>query len=230
MEIESPEWGDILADAATASGLVATPQRIEACRNLALMLADWNRVHNVTAVVDPRDVAVRHFADSLHAAGALPPRGRVMDLGSGAGFPGLVVKIFLPDLSVTLVEAKRKKVSFHRAAIAGLGLTDIVSVHARSEDLEGQPGYADVFGSVVTRAVADLSRLWAYSGPFLASGGFLLAMKAKAAAGEVEDLKKRLSGLEIRETPYELPGGLKRTLIRVEKMRAAGDRAAGEKD
>ncbi|MBU2489991.1 MAG: 16S rRNA (guanine(527)-N(7))-methyltransferase RsmG [Proteobacteria bacterium] len=227
MDILSPAWEAILAEAASASGLCLTPERLAACRNLAAMLAEWNRVHNLTAVRAPLDVAVRHFADSLHAAGALPLRGRVMDLGSGAGFPGLCVKIFLPRLSVTLVEARRKKVSFHKAAIAHLGLENIASIHARSEDLEGSFGFAGAFDTVVTRAVTDLSRLWDLAQPFLSHQGTLVAMKGPGVAEEIAELKGRLDmggGWEIEEQPYALPGGLKRTLVKLRKTGGAPEK------
>lgn len=147
----------------------------------ALELLQWNRVTNLTTITEPLDVAVKHYVDALAAAPWIGNRARVLDAGSGGGFPGIPLTILRPDLSVTLVDSVRKKVTFLKHAIRTLGLSGIDAVHGRLEDLCLLPQYAGKFDRVVCRAFSSLEDFANLTLPFLSPCGCLLAMKGPQA-------------------------------------------------
>ncbi|MCL2004274.1 MAG: 16S rRNA (guanine(527)-N(7))-methyltransferase RsmG [Oscillospiraceae bacterium] len=146
-------------------------------RYLALLL-ETNAHTNLTAVRDPEDVRVRHFEDSLRLLDAAAFSGkRVLDVGSGAGFPGLVLKIAEPSVKLTLLDATGKKVRFLQTVCDNLGLADAVCVHARAEELAHVPAYRGQFDIVTARGVAALPALCEICLPFVKPGGLFLAQK-----------------------------------------------------
>ena len=152
-------------------------------------LLKWNKRINLTAIKDEEDIWQRHFFDSLTLLPFLSEKVRTIDVGSGAGFPGLPIKIMRPDINMTLLDSLRKRVIFLEDTISLLGLCDIVCVHSRAEDfvkLEGCRGGYDV---CTARAVARLEQLCKWSLPFLAPGGLFLAMKGPKADDEVKEAK-----------------------------------------
>ena len=177
MEIDSEKWRQTLIEGALALGLTMTVDHARTMGEHALELLQWNRVTNLTTITDPLDVALKHYVDALAAAPWIGDRARVMDAGSGGGFPGLPLAILRPDLSVTLVDSVRKKVSFLKHAIRTLGLSDIDAVHGRLEDLCLLPEYRGKFDRVVCRAFSSLEDFANLALPYLSPGGCLLAMK-----------------------------------------------------
>ena len=174
------------------------------------LLAAWNDRFNLTAVTDPAEMDRRLFLDALRLVPALdeaarPPTGRrgavrLVDIGSGAGFPGLVLKVARPALDVTLVEATGKKVDFLRHVVAELGLAGVEAIHARAEDLGRDPAYRGAHDVATARAVASLPALLEIATPLLRVGGWGLFPKgldldAELAAGERAG---RLVGTTIR--------------------------------
>ena len=181
MEIDSEKWRQTLIEGALALGLTMTVGQARTMGEHALELLQWNRVTNLTTITDPLDVALKHYVDALAAAPWIGDRARVMDAGSGGGFPGLPLAILRPDLSVTLVDSVRKKVSFLKHAIRTLGLSDIDAVHGRLEDLCLLPEYRGKFDRVVCRAFSSLEDFANLALPFLSPSGCLLAMKGLQA-------------------------------------------------
>ncbi len=177
MEIDSEKWRQTLIEGALALGLTMTVGQARTMGEHALELLQWNRVTNLTTITDPLDVALKHYVDALAAAPWIGNRARVMDAGSGGGFPGLPLAILRPDLSVTLVDSVRKKVSFLKHAIRTLGLSDIDAVHGRLEDLCLLPEYRGKFDRVVCRAFSSLEDFANLALPYLSPCGCLLAMK-----------------------------------------------------
>ncbi|HEY5002660.1 MAG TPA: 16S rRNA (guanine(527)-N(7))-methyltransferase RsmG [Ktedonobacteraceae bacterium] len=141
-------------------------------------LLDWNTRFNLTAITDPEDVQIKHFLDSLSLLAAYDrPQVDLLDIGSGAGFPGLALKIVRPEWNVTLLEATGKKVTFLRHVIETLQLEGIIAVQGRAEELAHQEAYRAKFDLVTARAVASLSALLEYSAPYCRVGGSIVLPK-----------------------------------------------------
>lgn len=154
-------------------------------------LLDWNTRFNLTAITDPEEILIKHFLDSLSLLMAYDrPGARLLDIGSGAGFPGLVLKIVRPDWQVTLLEATSKKVTFLRHMIELLQLTGIEAVHGRAEDLAHQAEYRASFDIVTARAVASLPTLLEYAAPFCRVGGQIILPKKGDLAEQLAQGKR----------------------------------------
>ncbi|NCB06083.1 MAG: 16S rRNA (guanine(527)-N(7))-methyltransferase RsmG [Clostridia bacterium] len=144
------------------------------------MLADWNTRVNLTAITEPEDVAKKHFLDSLAAAPYLKPNASIVDVGTGAGFPGLPLLIFRPDLKVTLMDSLQKRLTFLEAVLKELKLNAEL-VHARAEDAGQNPKYRETFDVALTRAVSALPVLCELTLPLVKVGGRSIAYKGDSA-------------------------------------------------
>jgi 16S rRNA (guanine527-N7)-methyltransferase len=174
-------------------------------------LLDWNRRVNLTAITEIPAIWVQHFLDSLSCWIALreSPGARVVDVGTGAGFPGVPLKILEPSLRLTLVEATGKKVAFCRHLVERLELRDVQVVHARAEVVGQDPAHRESYDWSVARAVADLPVLLEYLLPLTRIGGAALAQKGEDAPSQAQAATRALSllGGELsRVIPVDLPG------------------------
>lgn len=150
------------------------------------LLLEVNEHMNLTAITDPEEILKKHFADSLTGSPCLPMGAQVIDVGTGAGFPGMVLSIVRPDLSFTLLDALRKRVDFLRRVTDELGLSARVScVHARAEEAAQEPRFREQFGAAVSRALAPLSVVMEYSAGFVKKGGRIVAYKGPAVKEEL---------------------------------------------
>ncbi len=186
-------------------------------------LIDWNTRVNLTAISEREQVIVKHFLDSLSVATVLHPAvpASLVDIGAGAGFPGIPLKIAFPALQLTLLEATRKKVEFLNHIIARLGLSDTQAVQARAEDWGKDPAHRERYDYAVARAVADLPVLLEYALPLIRVGGAFIAQKGIAVEPEIERAGPalRLLGGRVREVvPVQLPGLEPRHLVVVDKI------------
>ena len=155
------------------------------------LLAAWNRVMNLTAITGEQEVLVKHFEDSLTLLPYLERAnaGSLIDVGTGAGFPGIPLKIVLPDLKVVLLDSLRKRVDFLNEVIRELGLSGIEAVHARAEDAGRDKRFRGKFDCAAARAVAEMRVLMEYCMPFVRVGGCFLAMKGPAEEEYAHALK-----------------------------------------
>ena len=189
-------------------------------------LLEWNQRHNLTAIRDPEIVRTKHFLDSLTCLLVLrdTPVDRVIDVGTGAGFPGLPIKIVCPSIQLTLAESVGKKADFCAHIVKKLGLTGVEVVQERAETLGQLPAYRERFNWAVARAVAEMPILAEYLLPFVRVGGMILAMKGDAAPAEAQaaDRAFRLLGGHLRRlVPVSLPGVAdQRFLVVVDKIAA----------
>jgi 16S rRNA (guanine527-N7)-methyltransferase len=181
-------------EGASGLGLDVSADQARTMGRHALELLQWSRVTNLTTIIDPMEVAVKHYVDALAAAPWIGDKARVLDAGSGGGFPGIPLAILRPDLSVTLVDSVRKKVSFLKHAIRTLGLSGIDAVHGRLEDLGPLPEYRGKFDRVVCRAFSSLEDFANLTLPFLSAGGCLLAMKGPQANHACETTTQKDGG------------------------------------
>lgn len=189
-------------------------------------LVDWNARMNLTAITDYEEVQVKHFLDSLTCVLAMEARApgqHLLDVGSGAGFPGLVLQIACPELEVTLLEATRKKAAFLRYISERLGLAKVRIVNARAEDAGRDPEHREAYDWVVARAVADLAELVEYMLPFCRPGGACLALKGGEISGEIEAAARAievLGGRLARAIPVQHSAlkDLRRQVLVIEKV------------
>jgi 16S rRNA (guanine527-N7)-methyltransferase len=173
-------------------------------------LVEWNEKINLTAITEKEQVYIKHFYDSLSLAFYvdLTPIRTLADIGSGAGFPSIPLKIMFPHLKVTIVDSLNKRIIFLNQLIEKLRLDDVNCVHGRAEDVSRMPVYRDQFDLVTARAVAKLSVLNEFCLPFVKKGGFFVAMKGSDVSGESEDAAfslKELNSRIIDSNRMELP-------------------------
>jgi 16S rRNA (guanine527-N7)-methyltransferase len=214
-------------------GLKLTRVQLQAFEDYALELTAWNQHTNLTTILDPQDILVKHFLDSLSCLLAINSKRspkqalRVADVGSGAGFPGLPLAIMRPDIQLTLVDATEKKCAFLRHMVSALGLPNARVVHARAENLGRDREHRGHYEWAVARAVARLPVLLEYLLPLTRSGGRCLAQKTETARAEIQDAKRALAvlGGEVENVlPVELPGIAEpRHLIVIKKVAATPD-------
>lgn len=176
--------GPTLVEQLAAIGVSLDGTARERLEWLAGELLRWNRTHNLTAITDPGEIREKHLVDSLTLLPLLKDAARLLDLGSGAGFPALPLKIACPGLEIVSVDAVGKKIAFQRHVARILGLAGFTAVHGRAEDLPAQPSYHTGFDVVTARALGNLPLLATLAAPCLAPGGRLIAMKG--AEGDVE--------------------------------------------
>jgi 16S rRNA (guanine527-N7)-methyltransferase len=217
--------GIALSEAEKAGLVITKTMRMQLERYLEMIL-DWNTRTNLTAIDQPDEIWIKHFYDSWLLA--LTPEwnglGRLVDIGTGAGFPGIPLKIVYPELQVILLEASAKKVEFLRSVVKTLGLNGIQPVHDRAEHLAQMGMYRESFHWVVARAVAALNVLAEYSLPFAMAGGWFVAYKGPD--GESELGKARVA-IELLggQADYVFHGRLPlgygdRNLVMIQKRRA----------
>jgi 16S rRNA (guanine527-N7)-methyltransferase len=204
----------------------AALQIADKLQRYSTLLLEWNQRFNLTAITDDEGIALRHFVDSLMVLTVLPvlpnKPARLIDVGTGPGFPGIPLNIARPDLSVTVMDSVAKKVKFCAEVIRQLGLKNIRAEQGRAEEVAHQPAYREQFDVVTARAVAALPTLVEYLLPFAKVGGVCIAMKgsdAEAEAAQAENAIRTLGGKLNRVVPVSLPGlPDKRALIVIDKI------------
>lgn len=191
MQIGSQEWSDLIIAGAEALDINLNPGQTRQFAVHAAELVRWNQKINLTAITDPFEVAVKHFLDSLPAARLLPKDATLLDIGSGGGLPGLPLKILMPSLSITLIDASRKKVNFLKHVIRTLKLDNIEALHIRAEDLADDPFYRNRFNVIISRAVSSLELFGRLAWPLLSDAGIMVALKGDVGMDEMKKLQGR---------------------------------------
>ncbi len=221
MPPESPETGDwqaarrLFDEGLAALGIDLPATAREQCLALLHLLETWNRHFNLTALRTPSDMVTGHLLDSLAVLLHLPP-GALLDVGTGAGFPGLPLAIARPDTRHVLLDSNLKKTRFVQHAALELGLANVEVVRARAEDFRPPAP----FPVVIARAFAPLPRLLRLLGHLCAPGGRVLALKGPAAAAELTDLPADFEHVETIPLAAQ-PGRAQRTLVMLAR-RAVG--------
>ncbi|MDO8446821.1 MAG: 16S rRNA (guanine(527)-N(7))-methyltransferase RsmG [Deltaproteobacteria bacterium] len=198
----------LLSDYAADFGILLPQGHIEQFDTYLRELKAWNEKFNLTAIKDDEGIVIKHFLDSLTPLKFVKPGSSLLDIGSGAGFPGIPLKMAEPSLNVTLLDSVNKKVTFMRHMIESLELTGIEAIHARAEELaKTKKGSFDV---VISRALAGLSDFVKIGEPFLKPEGILIAMKGSRADEEVKEAAKIIEKRRMRVRGIErfsLPSG-----------------------
>jgi 16S rRNA (guanine527-N7)-methyltransferase len=213
--------------------ITLTDRHLAAFETCYQVLVDWNQRFNLTAITDREGVLVRHFLDSLSclktlSRAELAAGARVIDVGTGAGFPGLPLKIVCPGMKLTLLEATDKKVTFLKHLVRTLGLEEVQAIHARSEDLGRDPFHREQYDWALARSVAEMPTLAEYLLPLVRVGGGMLAQKGEGAAAEVHSADTAITTLggRVRQlVPVELRGLAEtRYLVVIDKVAATPEK------
>lgn len=211
LNIGSQEWDNLIIKGCGDFGIGISPRQCALLARHAADLLAWNTKMNLTAITKPEDMALKHYIDSLIPARFVPAGSKMLDIGSGGGFPGIPLKILDPSLSLTMLDSVRKKVSFLQYAIGSLSLRDTEALHARAQDLCRQPAYAHAFDVVICRALSALGDFAKLALPFLKPGGRMIAMKGKISEEEIAPVREQLP---VDVEKYSLPvSGAERTLL-----------------
>ncbi len=188
------------------------------------LLLEWNEKINITAITDEKEVDVKHFLDSLtaNATKLFDGKKKIIDVGTGGGFPGLPLKILNKDLDVTLLDSLNKRILFLQEVIKSLDLNGIEAIHGRAEELARKEEYREQYDICISRAVASLDTLSEYCIPFVKKDGYFIAMKGPQVEEEVEISRKaidKLGGKIIRVEKIGIPcSDIYHSLIIIKKI------------
>lgn len=189
------------------------------------ILVEWNKVMNLTGITDYDEVNLKHFTDSLTVVRTLDLNEicSVIDIGTGAGFPGLPIKIAFPNIKVVLLDSLNKRIKFLDAVAEELNLTGIETLHGRAKDYAKKKEYREQFDICVSRAVANLSTLSEYCIPFVKKNGYFVSYKSGSSDEEIKQSEKAvniLGGEIIKVDKFLLPGtDMGRSLVNIKKLR-----------
>ncbi len=213
---------DKLRRECAALGIDVDTLAVERLDRYAELLIEWNKRMNLTGITDPDAIVTRHFADSASFfAAANPDNGAsVIDVGSGAGFPGMVIKILRPDMAVTLLDATNKRITFLQAVADELGIS-LCATHARAEDAAVKSDYREKFDFATARAVAELRVICEYCLGFVKIGGEFIAMKGQLSGDEISSAQsaiRTMGGKSDEITHLTLADGSERQLLTVKKI------------
>ena len=225
MIVGSEIWQLHLRQGASFFGVDLDDLTLQSFTRYAKELLIWNKKINLTSIIQPHEIVEKHFIDSLAVYPYLTPHACLLDMGTGAGFPGIALKISLPDLKATLIDASAKKINFIKQAIRILGLKDIQAQYIRAEDLLQRKTSKDKFEVVVCRAFSALDKFLDLALPLLTEGGTVLAMKGKFPYNEIKSIGVKGDGpqhisrnnyhLKMDAYTYHLPfSRSRRSLIR----------------
>ncbi len=204
-------------------GLKIESRQADAFQTYLELLLSWNEKMNLTAITEPGEVLEKHFLDSLTPLLALPIKqgGKLIDVGTGAGFPGIPLKILRPDIELTLLDGLNKRLTFLGEVCESLGI-EANRVHKRAEEAGLDKKMREAYDVAIARAVAPMNILCEYCIPLIKMKGYFIAMKGPGAEKELEEAEhalEQLGGERARVHGLTLPGGEERNLVVVQKRR-----------
>ena len=223
------EFHHLAQEFTSLTGDTLDPTMLDQAHRYADLLAEANQTISLTAIRSPQDIRRKHFLDSLSCQLVMKdrPRGRVIDVGTGGGFPGLVLKLLYPDIHLTLVDSVAKKTAFLSHIVQELGLEGVEVLTGRAEELGQKAAHRESYDWAVARAVAQLNVLTEYLLPLVKVGGWMLAQKGETAPAELEAAENAilsLGGQTGELIPVTLPGSPeKRYLVVIRKVSPTPD-------
>lgn len=202
--------------------VIITEDEIKSLYQYMKLMLEWNKIINLTAITDEKEVILKHFIDSISINKYIKEANKIMDIGTGAGFPGIPLKILNKDIEFILVDSLNKRINFLGEVKKELLLDKIELLHARAEELAKNRKYRESVDIVVSRAVARLRVLAEYMLPFVQENGLCICMKGPNIEEELEESKKALDILGGKIENIEhiiLPGDLERNIILIRKVK-----------
>lgn len=202
-------------------GVRFSVEQIEQFYKYMNLLIEWNEKMNLTAITEPKEIILKHFIDSITILKYIDDNSKLVDVGTGAGFPGVPLSIMNPTLKITLVDSLNKRLIFLQEVVKELNLKNIEIVHARAEEFGQNKNYREKFDIATSRAVANLATLSEYLVPLVKIGGKIISMKASNAKEEINDAQKAievLGGKIEKIEEFDLPeSDIGRTIIIIDK-------------
>ena len=196
--------------------------------NYMNLLIEWNKKVNLTAITEPDEIILKHFVDSLTISKYISDGTKVVDVGTGAGFPGIPLKIVRQDVDITLLDSLQKRINFLDEVINELNLEKITTIHSRVEDFGKNKKYREEFDIATSRAVANLSTLSEYLLPLVKVGGKVISMKGSLIQEELENSKnaiKILGGKIEKVDEFDLPNSdISRNIVLIDKIKTTPNR------
>ncbi|MBQ2890356.1 MAG: 16S rRNA (guanine(527)-N(7))-methyltransferase RsmG [Clostridia bacterium] len=226
---------DLFIDCIEKFGGKISEEKLNQFEKFSSLLVEWNEKMNLTAITDSDGISVRHFADSISPLfyTEIKENAKVIDVGTGAGFPGVPLKIMRPDLDITLMDSLNKRITFLKEVREQIGIDKTECVHARAEEFGRKEEYREKYDVGVSRAVASLKVLAEYVLPFIKVGGYFISMKAFEIEEEVNEAKEKIKLLggkieEIKE--IEIPNSdAVRKLVIIKKISKTDKKYPGRK-
>lgn len=217
------EFAEKMREHGNEIGILLKEKQINQFYTYMNLLLEWNEKINLTAITNPEEITLKHFIDSMTIAKYIDKNLRLIDVGTGAGFPGIPLKIIREDIEITLLDSLNKRVNFLNEVINQLGLTKIQTIHSRVEDFGQDKKYREKFDCATSRAVANLATLAEYLMPLVKSNGVCISMKGSNVEEEIQESKKAISVLggkiENREE-FQLPkSNIDRNIIIIRKIK-----------
>ena len=216
----------LLISAASSIGVELNDKQVEQFIKYHEILVEWNSFMNLTGITEYEEVVQKHFVDSLALCKAINVNdvSNLIDIGTGAGFPGIPLKIAYPHLEVTLLDSLQKRIKFLDEVVNQLGLEEVETIHGRAEDFAKPSMKRETYDLVVSRAVANLASLSEYCLPYVKVGGYFIPYKSGKVDEELEESKKAvflLGGKIEEEVKFMLPDSdISRSLIKIKKVSA----------
>lgn len=217
------EFNDKIVEYSKALNISLSEKQTENFYQYMELLLEWNEKINLTAITEPNDIILKHFIDSITINKYIEKNAKVLDIGTGAGFPGIPEKIIRYDLNVTLADSLNKRIIFLKDVIEKLKLDNIDAIHGRAEELANNKIYREIFDVVTSRAVAPLNILLEYMLPFVKLNGICICMKGSNIEEEIMMSKKalkELGGEIVKTDKFELPNtDILRNIIVIKKVK-----------
>ena len=221
--MEKNDFSNLMKQYGKEIEIVFTEEQIEKFYKYMNLLIEWNEKINLTAIIKPEEIILKHFIDSLTILKYLKRNEKIVDMGTGAGFPGIPLSIVCNENKITLVDSLNKRLVFLKEVIKQLDLKNVETIHARAEDFGQNKTYREQFDIATSRAVANLATLSEYLLPLVKIGGKCICMKASDIEQEVQDAKKAidvLGGTIHQIEKFTLPqSDMGRTIIMINKTK-----------
>lgn len=219
MEIE--EFKDTMRFYLKELNIDLSEDQLEQLYDYMNILTEWNKVMNLTAITEPKEIIIKHFVDSLTVLNKIDKKATIIDVGTGAGLPGIPIKIACPSVKVVLLDSLNKRINFLNEVISKLELKDIKTFHGRAEDYGKDKNHREKYDIAIARAVAPLNVLIEYLMPFVKLNGKCICMKGTEVEEEIENSKRGiqiLGGDKIITDDFSIPNtDIERSIIIIEK-------------